>query len=307
MDFKKEILSVEQQIQRLKKRGLKFKNEEKSKIRLQEIGYYRFRAYSYHFQDLENSNQFINSENISFEKIIELYDFDKRLRKLLFGALEAIEISLRTQLINFGALAGGSHWHLNPEFFKDSQFDKTQEDFKDAVDKAISSDRALSHYKNKYNNPEEPPCWITLDLMSFGGLSRVFKNLLNNEVKLGIVGYYDANNKVVLEHWFQCLAQIRNCVAHHRKIYNRNFLAQEKSVKNKLEIEKNTISELLIFRYEQNRRLYAWVVVIQYLLKPLSSDDKFKEELKKLMYHCPLNQSLHMGFPDDWKERDIWK
>lgn len=47
MEYKKKPLSLDKQIQKLKDRGLLFRDEEKAKAILGNISYYRFRAYTY--------------------------------------------------------------------------------------------------------------------------------------------------------------------------------------------------------------------------------------------------------------------
>jgi abortive infection bacteriophage resistance protein len=98
MKFTKQPLTFEQQFESLKNRGLSFGNQEKASHYLSNISYYRLRAYTYPFQDNKDSNHpFIRP--VSFEEIIELYVFDRRLRILLFNAIEKIEIALRTKII----------------------------------------------------------------------------------------------------------------------------------------------------------------------------------------------------------------
>ena len=98
MQYNKPAIDVATQISFLKQRGLLFNNENKAAHYLSNISFYRLRAYTYPFQDNQNP-QHIFIQKISFEQIIELYVFDRRLRLLIFNALEKIEISLRTKII----------------------------------------------------------------------------------------------------------------------------------------------------------------------------------------------------------------
>lgn len=74
---------------------------------LSNISYYRLRAYTYPFQDNSKDSQPFNID-VSFEQIIDLYVFDRKLRLLIFDAIEKIEIALRTQIIYHFALSYGS-------------------------------------------------------------------------------------------------------------------------------------------------------------------------------------------------------
>lgn len=118
MQYTKCPITFQQQIERLKSRGLEFNNEEKAIQHLSNISYYRLRAYTYPFQDNSSQNHLF-SESISFEQIIELYQFDRQLSQLIFNAIEKIEISLRTQIIYQWTLVYGSHWQTNVSLYRD--------------------------------------------------------------------------------------------------------------------------------------------------------------------------------------------
>jgi abortive infection bacteriophage resistance protein len=118
MKYNKLPISIAEQVEKLKKRGLKVKNESKAQNHLSNISYYRLRAYTYPFQDNSQDDQPFNVD-ISFEQIIELYVFDRKLRLLILDAIEKIEIALRTQIIYHFALKHGSHWQLKPELYRD--------------------------------------------------------------------------------------------------------------------------------------------------------------------------------------------
>jgi len=78
MKYTKLPVSIPEQITKLKNRGLCFLDEKKAADYLSNISYYRLRAYTFPFQDNENRNHpFI--QKVSFEEIIELYCFDRRL------------------------------------------------------------------------------------------------------------------------------------------------------------------------------------------------------------------------------------
>ncbi|MBR5039285.1 MAG: Abi family protein [Prevotella sp.] len=88
--YVKSPISIREQVKRLKLRGLIIDDEDLTKNYLSNISYYRLRAYTYPFQnnaDPEKQHEFIRKD-IHFKDIIELYRFDRRLRILVFNALE---------------------------------------------------------------------------------------------------------------------------------------------------------------------------------------------------------------------------
>ena len=119
MHYNKPPISFQNQVTKLKERGLKFDNEANAILCLSNISYYRLRAYTYPFQDNCDPNHPFNIE-VTFEEIIALYKFDRKLCQLVFEALEKIEIATRTQIIYQWAMVRGSHWQINPALYRDS-------------------------------------------------------------------------------------------------------------------------------------------------------------------------------------------
>lgn len=71
IEYNKRPLSLEEQIEKLKKRGLDFENETEAKNYLFNISYYRLRAYTYPFQDNSEGNDHRFTRNgITFYDII---------------------------------------------------------------------------------------------------------------------------------------------------------------------------------------------------------------------------------------------
>ncbi len=98
MLYSKPAVSIPDQITKLKARGLAFGDEAFAIHCLSNISYYRLRAYTYPFQDNTQPNHPFTVP-VSFEQIIELYVFDRKLRSMVFDAMEKIEIAIRTQII----------------------------------------------------------------------------------------------------------------------------------------------------------------------------------------------------------------
>jgi abortive infection bacteriophage resistance protein len=188
MKYIKQPLSIKEQIKKLQGRGLLIDNEKTAENYLSNISYYRLRAYTFPFQDNENTkndHKFLR-DNIRFEDIIDLYCFDRRLRTLIFNALEKIEVALRTKFIyEYSISSNDSHWFLDKNSYfnpnKQIQISVTEHiSVYDLLIKKISEDVNRSdedfvqHYKQKYSKPTMPPTWMTLETLSFGNLSKLY-------------------------------------------------------------------------------------------------------------------------------------
>jgi abortive infection bacteriophage resistance protein len=175
MKYTKTSLTLIEQVEKLKSRGLKFNNVDNAIHCLSNISYYRLRAYTFQFQ-LNNVENQPFQDDVTFEEIIKIYDFDAKLRVLIFKAIEKIEISFRAQIVYHYTQNYGSHWQLNDHLFRDlDRYNKHIESLKKEVDR--SNELFIEHYKSKYSDPIEPPSWMSFEVMSFGLLSKMFQNL----------------------------------------------------------------------------------------------------------------------------------
>lgn len=297
MNYSKPSLSIGQQIERLKQRGLVFNDEQKAAHYLSNISYYRLRAYTYPFQDNSNPNHtFV--KKVSFDNIIALYVFDRRLRLLVFNAIEKIEIALRTKIIYEFSLKNGSHWHENANMYRNTyHFNKNINSLYVEVDR--SSETFIEHYKNTYSSPAYPPAWMSLEVISLGLLSKLYSNLKKGKEKKKVAGEFGLPNPLILESWIHAFASLRNICAHHSRLWNRRFTIVPK-------IPYNTKYSYINNRNIYDNKLYVQLCNINYIFKIISPKSNFVTDLKALLKTCSLVDSKEMGFPKDWETEPIW-
>jgi Abortive infection bacteriophage resistance protein len=226
-------LPVEKQIEKLKGNGLSFNCSDSEAFHFfLTNNFYRFKGYTSFFQN-ESDNLF----GACFEDVKELYDFDHKLRLLIFDAISQIEISFRAQVIYQYALEYGSHWHLDSKLFKEPKLKSdTQkyidyfQDFHEVVSKEVSRSRDpfILHYKECYDSPSIPPCWMCFEVLSFGSLSKkMYSNLKDDDYngkncKRKIADFFGVS-PVILESWLNHIAVVRNICAHHGRLWNRTL------------------------------------------------------------------------------------
>ena len=280
IQFNKPPLSCDEHISLLKKRNLIIFNEDYVKYKLSIINYYRLSAY---FRPFYVRDKEIFKDNTTFEDIIKLYYFDKKLRKIIFNKLENIEIFFRTKIINV-IVTKGSFGYLE-------MLNKNKDTILEKIDKELNRSKEvfIKHYKKKYED-EYFPIWMVVETISFSLLSMVFKNL-DEELKIKIAN--DLNLPVdVLESWLHNLVYIRNICAHHSRIWNRILAIRPKIPRRKKE-----------FRKLNNKKLFFSLCVIQYFLNYIDEDENsLKNELKNLFLEYPQIKKYNMGFPNNWEE-----
>lgn len=300
MRYNKPPVSFLDQVHVLKERGLDFQDEEQAAHTLSYISFYRLRAYTYPFQDNGNPDHPFTVK-VDFETIIKLYNFDRKLRFLVFDAIEKIEIALRTQIIYHLAMQYGSHWQMDPTLFRNEEryhnhLFKLQEE----IDR--SDETFIKHYNKKYTAPSQPPSWMSMEVASLGTLSKFYQNLKGCPEKEAVATNFGLKDFRTLENWSLCFSNLRNICAHHGRLWNRRLTAQPK-------LPYNTINPFMSKQEVKSvypNKIYATLCCMHYLLKNIDNEYRFKDKLKTLVRKCPLEQEKDMGFPADWLDQPVW-
>ena len=297
MKYTKPPLSIPDQISRLKLRGLNFSDETKATHYLSNISYYRLRAYTYPFQDNNDPAHRFN-QTISFEEIIQLYIFDRKLRLLVFNAIEKIEVALRTKIVYEFSMAFGSHWYEDGNMYRDNyHFNRNIATLYDEINR--STETFIQHYKNTYTTPINPPAWMSLEVVSMGLLSKLFSNLKKGPEKKRVAAEFGLTNPVILESWMHAFANLRNICAHHSRLWNRRFTIRP-------QMPYNTIYPFLQNLNLHSNKIYAQLSCINYISAIISPGNCFVKNLNELLQSCPLIDLTEMGFPAGWEKEVIW-
>lgn len=106
MKYDKKPADFDTQLEMLKQRGLIINDEDTALKFLTSVSYFRMTSYWRLFETDTTSHQFVSGTHI--EDIISLYDFDKKLRTIIFTAIQDIEVALRTRIIHFFSLRHGA-------------------------------------------------------------------------------------------------------------------------------------------------------------------------------------------------------
>lgn len=275
-----------------------FKDEKKASHYLSNISYYRLRAYTYPFQDnTKQDHPFIKP--IYFEDIIDLYVFDRKLRLLVFDALEKIEISLRTKIIYYFALNYGSHWHENVGLYKKQhRFINDMNKLYDEISR--SSETFIKHYKQTYTQPVNPPAWMSLEVSSMGLLSKLFENLKMGPEKKKIALEFGLAHPIVLESWMHSFAHLRNICAHHGRLWNRRLTTTP-------QLPNNPIYTFLNNTSIHTNKIYGILSCMTYMLHIISPGNTFNQRLKDLLVSCTHTEEKEMGFVSNWRNEPIWR
>ena len=108
--YDKRPLSYDEQIDLLASKGLLIPDRQRTARQLKNISYYRLSAYMLPYK--EKIGDAISSKfkkGSTWDMIYRLYVFDRKLRLLVFDAIERVEIAVRAQIVHQLSQKYGSH------------------------------------------------------------------------------------------------------------------------------------------------------------------------------------------------------
>ena len=314
--FNKPPLTYEKQVELLLSRGLIVTDRKRAERHLANISYYRLSAYMLPYKKKENGiiiDAF--KEGTTWDDIYDLYVFDRKLRLLVFDAIERLEVAIRTQIIYQLSHKYGSHWQDNAHIFMPSREVTLRDGRKITIDvyreiqshikEQLHSNRAevfIQHYHNKYDTPENPPSWMSVEIMYFNHLSKICTGLKNRADIVGIASYFALPPKTFCS-WLHTMNYVRNICAHHSRLWNRDLnIVPEKLSFSKRLVWINTPDTA------KRSKNYYFFCMINYMLQVANPTSQFKTKLKELLEEYKNVISLDsMGFPKGWEEEKMWE
>lgn len=279
----KQPTSFQEQLEKLKSRGCIVADETHAIQMLKKVNYYRLTAYFLPFKTDDEKYE----NGTTFNTVIRLYDFDRKLRTLLMSIIEEIELMLRTQLSYYHAHKYGSLGYLDEESFKPRH---NHEKFMKHVNDSIYNNRTQKFVKHHIENYDGKfPIWTIIELFTLGELSRFYSDMIVADQKhiaklLYHTTYYNVSS------WLHCLTDIRNYCAHYSRLYFNQFPAIPPTPKG--------------FPYNLKKRVFDYILVLKFLYP---EPEKFNNNLI-----IPLSALLeeysdcvvlnHIGFPINWRQ-----
>ena len=304
-------LSFESQAQLLVERGIQGDFDFIVK-RLRSVNYYRLSAYWISClqcgEDGEKLDVFIPGTR--FEDIWACYAFDRRLRLHVTDALERIEIDFKTNFINVLTMkTGDSFAHLNEKNFPGFPLPKPlpggqrkNYDFKNTVRlfdsfTKRSREQFVREHREKYSG--DLPFWKSCEVIPFGVASTLFEGLDNHTKR--IIGSRYGMSALVFENAIKHLCYVRNLCAHHSRLWNRVL-----AIRFSVPVKKN----LPIFhapRKIPNNKVFGTLSLIRYFMAIIAPQSRWAKNFEELFSDIPIALMHEMGFPEDWKNFDLWK
>lgn len=303
--YTKPALTFKQQIGFLEQKGMVFHDKSFAETKLASISYYRLSGYWYPFRIRDHQNNVTNQlvQGTSFEDVLCLYEFDRKLRSLVLDAIERVEIAVRTQFTyhighQYGAFGHTKAQNFHPQFNHRKWLEKLEEE----VDR--SNDDFIKHFKSRYIGFPNVPIWMLTEVMSLGALSIGYRGLINDqkkgiEDKKIVAQYFNLHHKK-LGDWLHTLTYVRNICAHHSRLWNRSLAIKPDKTK-----DTNWLPPIT----PRNDRIFYVLLMLRHLLRATGNGDDWAKEVSCLLSQLANETQWRsaMGLPINWKEHPIWK
>lgn len=279
----KKPTTYQEQLDILQKRNIVIDDPVRCVEVLESVNYYRFTAYFLPFKQKSGTYR----SGTRFQQVYSIYEFDRKLRVILFSALEEVEIYLRAKFAYFHAHKYGAEGYADDANYSTHH---QAEKFKESLGREIASNKRAAfviHHNEHYDG--HFPIWVIVELFTFGMLSRFYSDMKTADQKQLARELYGTVPKNVIS-WLRCCTDLRNICAHYGRLYYRIFPAIPANVD---------------ATQTQARQLWGAVLA----LKALYPDgEKWNNEITLQL--CALFEEYqssitlgHIGFPKDWEQK----
>ena len=275
----KKAITIYEQIDLLKQRGLIVDDVVKASEQLMDIGYYRLGFYLFPFEksypDINHRNHLLHN-NVTFNDVVSLYYFDADLRNLLIYYINRIEISLRTYLTYTVSVYYQSNrvWFVDPTVVNKSYADC----FNEKVYKTIMKNPIIKRHHIKYINDKYAPAWKTLEFMTLGNVLLLYDNLRDESIKFNIANRFGFKGIKAFCNYMDVIRVIRNSCAHGACIYN-------------IRLPKGIVKGPIPVLKEENRHNICGAIdVVYFVLKSISDNraNELKDKISDLLMQSNL-------------------
>ncbi|MGL4697642.1 Abi family protein [Enterococcus larvae] len=294
----KTFKTLEEQIDILKSRNMRFRDEESAKYVLINNSYYGIiNSYKELFQQKKAKDSNIDYGNQLFEDVLEdtllICDFDKSLASILYKYIMMVETTFKSSLSYYISLELGSDQqrYLDKSSYSNGYVIQTGafkgaysiEKTFDKVTSRIEDSRitTISHFRESYKNV---PPWIVIPTLSLGVVYEWYK-LCRSSIKSSVANiflYPQKPDELKKELFLQAMKTVhlyRNIVAHGSRLMIHEIPLKTRLKERLLKkyLQDDSFSSAYI--YERTFRVFALFVSICVLLsnRPAVKSEFIKE------------------------------
>ena len=259
----KYFLTLDEQIELLKNRGLSVEQNDKAIFYLKSCNYQNF-INGYNDPFLQGFRRISNKYKIGskFQNIIDLFNFDRTISRYVLGNIQNFERLLNSsivycvcQILDDCGIKNGLGLSISDEITWKKIFASNFENL-EKIKRILSCTFEKSKKNNllkKYQTVENVPLWSLFVYADFGNILKFYTSL-SNELKMSIINHIFKINNYLSIYEFESICRIfkniRNRCCHNNVLYNFSFenFSVKDFLKNKYLIETKKIRLLHVVR-----------------------------------------------------------
>ena len=283
MEVKKPT-TYDEQYQKLVARGCDVSDEQFCKETLGRINYYRLSAYFLAFKQPQSDSY---KPGTSFHTVFQIYEFDRKMRTLLFSIIEEIELYLRTRISyyfshKYGALGYEDACNFN-NYHDHARFSNNINELVFKNKRSLIVKHHIKNYGGKF------PLWAIIEFFSFGDLTRLFTDLKPSDGMDITDESFHGLTQLQIRSWLICITGLRNRCAHYAPLYNVIF--------------PSTPIQRKGFCYFLNQRIFDYILLLKWLYFDSEKwQNTYLTELKSLIdQYAGFIDLTAIGFPPNWE------
>jgi len=313
--YSKPWLTVDQQIDRLRARGVLVGDPVSAAEFIHRVGYYRLVGYLHPFRartdGVEPVSELLEEyrRGTSIDHGRLLMEFDRDLRLLVLDAVERIEVAVRTRIAHVVG-RNGPFAHLEPASFTQSfvTVDETGTSghdrwFERVRDRQSRSDETfVLHFRTRYAG--RMPIWALTEILEFGQVARLFGGLAN-PIATEVAEAVGAPSKRVLGSWLASIIYVRNVAAHHARLFNRKLVVAPKRPAGVAAFDHLRTTE----HPKQVFGVYGALLAMAVLLERIDPECDWNGRLRDLFTRFPDVPGMgtrDLGAPSGWESEPVW-
>ncbi|WP_404909737.1 Abi family protein [Paenochrobactrum sp. BZR 201-1] len=302
----------------LEARGMTTANRNRMERKLAQVGYYRLSGFWYPCRrfKVDDYGQTVIcnvtnaplrdddfTENTTFEKVFDLYLFDKKLRIALLDAIERIEVQVRSIIAHemgyHDPLAYQNSSFINPKqtknfIKKDGSIGNIYSDWIARQNSQVGrskEDYILWHRSNGI----VMPFWVVIEAWDLGTISKYFE-ILKASHQNRICRRLNISSPKILVSWLKEINILRNRCAHHARVWNQRQSSALVVPNGDPYFQKISLTT------DGLNRIYGMIAVIWYLVRQIGPNSHWLLEVADIVNKkpdiptCPFSS---MGLPDE--------
>lgn len=211
----KEYKSNEELLEHLISKDVVINNKQDALKKIEKYTYYSIvNSYKMTFKN-SNGNY---KDNVTFEEIYALYNFDKNIKYLFLKYTLEIEIQIKALMANHISKVYGIQDYLNESSLDDSVDSGIKSSLIERINKEIEADykvhSAITHYKDKYGFV---PPFVLTKILTLGVVSSYY-GLLKQSDRQAIAKHFKISDRL-LKQILKNITMIRNISAHNDRLF----------------------------------------------------------------------------------------